>query len=79
MKNKSSGTLRGRVNVRGLKQIIGQHYDGTCISAPDTNAVTIRIALRIMLMHGGIAHVVDVNGAFLYGEFEDSRQQEDLH
>jgi hypothetical protein len=25
MKKKSSGTLRGRVNVRGFKQIDGQH------------------------------------------------------
>jgi hypothetical protein len=36
MKKKSSGTLCGRVNVRGFKQIDGQHYDGTSISAPVT-------------------------------------------
>ncbi len=29
MKKKGSGTLHGRVNVRGFKQIDGQHYDGT--------------------------------------------------
>jgi hypothetical protein len=68
MKKKSSGTLCGRVNVRGFKQIGGQHYNGTSISAPVTNAVTIRIVLTIMLMQGGIAHVVDVKGAFLYGK-----------
>ncbi len=71
MKKKSSGTLHGRLNVRGFKQIDRQHYDGTSISASVTNAMTIRIALSIMLMQGGIAHVVDVKGAFLYGEFED--------
>jgi hypothetical protein len=71
MKKKSSRTLHGRVNVRGFKQIDGQHYDSTSISVPVTNAMTIRIALTIMLMQGGIAHVVDVKGVFLYGKFED--------
>ncbi len=59
------------MNVRGFKQIDGQHCDGTSISAPVTNAMSIRIALMIMLMQSGIAHVVDVKGAFFYGEFED--------
>ena len=74
IKKKSSGTLRGRVNVQGFKQIDGQHYDGTSISAPVTNAMTIKLALTWMLMCSGIAHVVDVKGAFLYGEFEDSEK-----
>ncbi len=76
MKKKSSGTLRRRVNVRGFKQIDKQHYDGTCIRKPVTNAMTIWIVQSIMLMQSGIAHVVDVKGAFLYGEF---RMREDLH
>jgi hypothetical protein len=74
MKKKSSGTLRGRVNVRGFKQINGQPYDGTCISAPVTNAMTIRIVLSIMLMQSGIANVMDVKEAFLFGEFEDDKK-----
>ncbi len=36
--------------------------------------MTIRIALAIMLMQNGIAHVVDVKGVFLYGEFEDGEK-----
>jgi len=68
MKTKSSGTLHERLNVRGFRQIDGQHYNDTGISVPVTNAMTIRIALSIMLMQGGIAHVVDVKGAFLYGK-----------
>jgi hypothetical protein len=36
--------------------------------------MTSRIALSIILMQGGIAHVVDVKGAFLYGEFEDGKK-----
>jgi hypothetical protein len=74
MKKKSSGILRGKVNVQGFKQIDGQHYDGTSISAPVTNAMTIKLALRWMLMCSEIAHVVDVKGAFLYGEFEDGKK-----
>ncbi len=50
IKKKNSGTLCGRVNVSGFKQINEQHYNGTCISAPVTNAMTIRIVLVIMLM-----------------------------
>jgi hypothetical protein len=67
MKKKSRGTLRGRVNVRGFKQIDGNHYDGTCISALVTNAMIIRITLSIMLMQSSTAHVMDVEGTFLYG------------
>ena len=74
MKTKSSGVLRGRVNVRGFKQVEGEHYDGTSISAPVTNAMTIKVTLPLMLMQGGIAHVVDVKGTFLYGEFEDGEK-----
>jgi hypothetical protein len=38
------------------------------------NAMTIRIAISIMLMQGGIAHVVDVKGAFLYGESKNGKK-----
>ena len=37
MKKKSNGTLRGRMNARGFKQVEGQHYNGTTISSPVTN------------------------------------------
>jgi hypothetical protein len=74
MNKKSNGTLRGRVNVQGFKQIDGQNYDGTSISAPVTNAMTIKLALMWMLMCSGSAHVIDVKGAFLYGEFEDGEK-----
>ncbi len=32
------------------------------------------MALTLMLASGGIAHVVDVKGAFLYGKFEDGEK-----
>ncbi len=36
-----------------------------------TNAATIRIVLVLMVMGNMMAHIVDVKGAFLHGEFED--------
>jgi hypothetical protein len=59
------------MNARGYKQVKGQHYDGTTISSPVTNSATIRIVLMLMIMASMLAHVVDVKGVFLHGEFED--------
>jgi hypothetical protein len=69
LKKKSSGKLQGRINVQGFKQVEGQHYDASSISAPVTNGMTIKLVLTLMLASDGVAHVVDVKGAFLYGEF----------
>jgi hypothetical protein len=74
MKKKSKGTLHGRINVRGFKQVEGQHYNGTTISSPVTNSAIIRIVLVLMVMADMIAHVVDMKGAFLHGEFEDGKK-----
>ena len=57
-KNKSSGKLRGRLNAWGFKQIDGQHFDGSSIHAPVTNAATIRILLVLMCLADGEASVV---------------------
>lgn len=73
-KLKSNGTRRGRLNARGFKQIEGQHFDGSSIHAPVTNAATIRIVLTLMLMAGWIGNVVDVKGAFLHGEFNEGEE-----
>ncbi len=70
MKKKSNGHLRGRLNARGFKQVKGQHYDSTMISAPVMNAATIRIILVLMVMVNMMVHIVDVKGAFLHGEYE---------
>jgi hypothetical protein len=71
MKQKSNGTLCGHMNARGFKQVEGQHYDGMTINSPVTNSATIRIVLTLMIIADMLAHVVDVKGAFLHGEFED--------
>ncbi len=49
---------------------MGQYYNASSISAPVTNGMTIRSVLMLMLASGGGAHVVDVKGAFLHGEFK---------
>jgi len=76
-KKKGNGTLRGRLVVRGFKQVEGMHYDSSDIHAPVTNAVTIRIVFTLFLMAGNwIFNVVDVEGAFLHGRF---KQGEEVH
>ncbi len=74
MKKKSSGKLQVRINVQGFKQVEGQHYDALSIRAPVTNGMTIKLVLSLMLASGGIAHVVDIKGAFLYGGFSDGEK-----
>jgi hypothetical protein len=74
MKKKSTGKLQGRINVRGFKQVKGQHYNASSISAPVTNGMTIKLVLTLMLASGGIAHVVGIKGAFLYGKFSDGEK-----
>jgi hypothetical protein len=71
VKKKSNQTLCGQMNARGFKQVEGQHYDGTTISSLVTNSATIWIMLTLMVMADMLAHVVDIKGAFLHGEFED--------
>jgi hypothetical protein len=70
MKKKSNRTLRGRINVRGFRQVEGQHFNALSISAPVINRMIIKLVLTLMLASGGIAHVVDVKGAFLHGNFK---------
>jgi hypothetical protein len=41
MKKKSNRTLCARINVRGFKQVEGQHYNALSISAPVTNGMTL--------------------------------------
>ncbi len=74
MKKKSNGTLHGRINVRGFTQVEGQHYDASSISSPLTNGMTIKLVLTLMLASDSNAHVVDIKGAFLQGEFDDGEK-----
>ena len=73
-KKKSNGTLRGRLNARGFKQIDVQRYDGSSLHAPVTNGATIRIALTLMLMGDISAEVMNVKEALLKGDIEDGEE-----
>ncbi len=74
MKQKSNGTLCERINVWGFKQVKGQHYNASSISVPVTNGMTIKLVLTLMLANGGIAHVVNVKGAFLHSKFDNGEK-----
>ena len=70
MKPKADRTKQAWLNARGCSQTAGQHYDADNISSPVTNTFSIHIAFPIMFMCGFVGWVVDVNGAFLLGEFK---------
>ena len=57
--------------MREYEQVDGDHYDSASISSPVTNDVSIRVMLALMLMAGYKAYIVDVQGAFLHGEFDN--------
>ena len=73
MKKKANGTYRARINARGYEQVDGLHYDSHDISAPVTNDVTIRIVLTLMIMATWIGEILDVEGAFLHGDFDTGK------
>jgi hypothetical protein len=72
-KKKSTGKLTGHHNAHRLKQFEGVHYNRSSTHAPVTNAGTTRILLMLMLMSDWHGWIMDVKGAFLHGEFEDSK------
>jgi hypothetical protein len=74
MKKKSNGTLCGGINDRGFKQVEGQHFDASSISAPITNGMTIKVVLMLILASGSIADKVNIKEAFLHGKFKDGEK-----
>ena len=74
MKKKANGTFRARINARNYEQVEGEHYDAYNIAAPVTSDVTVRIVLTLMLMADWEGEILDIQGAFLHGLFEDDEQ-----
>jgi hypothetical protein len=74
MKKKSNRTYRERSNARGYEQVDGIHYDSSTISSPVTNYSTIRIIMVLMIIFNWSAQLVDVKGAFLFGNFKDGEE-----
>ena len=75
MKKKANGVFRARLTIRGFEQVPNIQYRPEWISAPVSNAVTIRIVLVILLMMGGYAYVIDVCSAFLLGLFDNDDER----
>ena len=71
LKKKSNGKKKARLNARGFKQIDGKHYDSSNTSSPTVSEVSIRVILTLALMANWAIHVVDIQGAYLHGEFND--------
>jgi len=74
MKKKASGVFRARLNARGYEQVDGIHYDENTKSAPVTNEMTIRMVLILLVMARWHAEILDVQGAFLKGRFENGEK-----
>jgi hypothetical protein len=74
MKKKASGRYRSRLNARGYEQVDGQYFDSTNISSPVTNDATIRIVMILTIIFGWTAGLIDVQGAFLCGNFKDGEE-----
>jgi hypothetical protein len=73
-KKKSNGVFRARLNLRGFKQVDGEHYDSDSVSSPVANIITIHIVLALIAIVGYYASLVDVRGAFLLGDWESERE-----
>ena len=72
MKKKANGQYHARLAAWGFKQTHGKSFEYHDISSPIVHDITVRIVLTILLMSGWAAHIVDVNGAYLLGEFREN-------
>ena len=70
MKKKPDGSYRARNAIRGFMQQDGTHYDKDDKSSPVVSTVGIRVAMVLTLVADWYQHLVDVEGAFLNGEFQ---------
>ena len=59
------------MNMRGFEQVDGNYYDSASISSPVTNDVSVRVLLVLMLIANFTAYIVDVQGGFLLGDFDN--------
>eukprot|EP00957_Ditylum_brightwellii_P058847 4461753-Ditylum_brightwellii.AAC.1 len=71
MKPKANGVKRARLTARGFEQEEGVHYYSHNLSAPVVHDMTIRIVFVLIIMAGWITQLLDVEGAFLNGHFQN--------
>jgi hypothetical protein len=73
-KLKADGSIRCRLAIRGFQQIDGVHFDASDKAAPVVCDVTIRVVLILAIMANWLAWIIDVEGAFLQGRFQNGEQ-----
>ena len=71
MKKKPDGTYRARNAIRGCMQQDDKHSDNHDKSSPVVSTVGIWITMVLTLVEAWYQHLVDVEGAFLNGEFQE--------
>ena len=74
MKKKVNGNYRACLAARGFKQMQGKSFVHHDISSRIIHDMTMHILLVLMLMGKLSAHLVDVNGTFLLGEFKPNEK-----
>ena len=70
MKKKANGQYHAHLAARGFKQIHGKSFVYQDTSSPVVHDIAVHIVLTMLLMSSWVAHIVDVNRAFLLGEFK---------
>ncbi len=72
-KKKNTKKLPVRLSACRFKQVERVHYNGTSTHVTVTNAGTIQIVLIFMIMANWQGQIVEVEGGFLHGDFEDDK------
>ena len=72
MKKKANGQYHAHLAARGFKQTHGKSFVYHDISSLVVHDIMVHIVLTMLLMSGWAAHIVDVNRAFLLGEFKEN-------
>jgi Reverse transcriptase (RNA-dependent DNA polymerase) len=70
-KKKSNRIYCAQVTAQGYEQVNGVHYDEDSKASPVVNKATILITFVLMLLAGWVGYIVDINVAFLHGQFEE--------
>jgi Reverse transcriptase (RNA-dependent DNA polymerase) len=73
-KKKSNGVYRACWNLHGFRQVNGVHDDSHEVSSPVASIITIHNILALIAILSWYASLVDVNGAFLLGDWESNRE-----
>eukprot|EP00957_Ditylum_brightwellii_P060104 4564368-Ditylum_brightwellii.AAC.1 len=74
MKPKPNGIKRARLTARGYGQQDSLHYQSHDLLVPVVNDMTIWMIFVMIIMAGWATQLLDVNGAFLNGRFQNGER-----